>query len=263
MRSTAVRRTLGSLVLAAAIAGCDLPRLSAPETFAWGAQPISFSPPVGWSRSAHLEGGLRGVRFVKERSVGQAIVVAEDYLVGDRDRRAALEELLERFDRYDDRELRRALSLARCRTDDPLSPREAEVATEVNAALDRALVAHFADQPEAARAEIAAALAAARGLKLSLGDVLERVAFRPEGHEEPEAVRVLARRQVVVGGEPAAAVDYTRRLPNRLYRGREVYLMRDNHLFIATLFGISESRPLFDRLVASIAFPPRATRARS
>jgi len=50
------------------------PTLSPPETFDWIGEPISFStPPDGWRREGETGGGVKGVRFVKERSVGEAI----------------------------------------------------------------------------------------------------------------------------------------------------------------------------------------------
>jgi len=45
---------------------------------AWSERAVSFNPPpVGWRREGELSGGVRGVRFVKERSVGEAITIGE------------------------------------------------------------------------------------------------------------------------------------------------------------------------------------------
>ena len=183
--------------------------------------------------------------------------VAEYYLVGDRDRRFALETLLDRFDSFDDYRLRWEIQIAHCRIDDPLSPAEARVAAEVNEALDRASLSQIRGEPEAARAEIAEALARSRPLKLSLDDVLDRVVFRPARRQEPERYRLLGQRSTQVAGLPAVAVDFTLRSPERPYWGREVYFMKDNHLFVAGYQGSQGNLGLFDRVVATISFPPR------
>jgi hypothetical protein len=255
----AVRRTrpLGpisvTVAIFLAISGCT-PRLPPAETFEWGAQPISFSPPpAGWERTGEGGAGFRGARFVRK---WEAMSVAEYYLVGDRDRRADLEDLLDRFDAFDDRGLRRALQLAHWRTDNPLSAAESTVAAQVNEALDRATLSHIRGEPErAARADVAAALAASKRLKLSLTDVLDRVLFRPERRQEPWRYRLLGQRDTEMAGLPATVVDFTLQTPERPYRGREVYVLENNHLFVASYQGSPRNLALFDRIVATISFP--------
>ena len=146
---------------------------------------------VGMAARWPRVGGLRGSWFLKR---WEGMGVAEYYLVGDRDRRFALETLLDRFDSFDDYRLRWEIQIAHCRIDDPLSPAEARVAAEVNEALDRASLSQIRGEPEAARAEIAEALARSRRLKLSLDDVLDRVVFRPARRQEPERYRLLGQR---------------------------------------------------------------------
>src|SRR6185295_9938879 len=68
------------ILTAALVAACDsgplAPAPSQPETFDWAGQQISLAPPpAGWRREGQSSGGIRGARFVKERSVGEAIGV--------------------------------------------------------------------------------------------------------------------------------------------------------------------------------------------
>jgi hypothetical protein len=241
-----------------AVVGCGAPTLEPAERYAWSEQPIAFSaPPPGWRREGDLSGGRRGVRFVKERSVGEASSVAEYYLVGDRDRRATLQELLAKLDTYDDYHLKRALVLAKCRTDEPLNALESQVAERVNGALDRATLACLQDDRAEVQRAVGDALVAAETMRLSLGDVIDRVVFRPDRCQEPRRYKVIARQQTTIAGVPAVTVDYTVQTDERLFPCREVYLVHDNHLYIASFIGLKHNLALFDRVVASITWPPR------
>ena len=243
-----------------ALSGCGGPALGPslgpPETFTWDDQPIAFAPPPPeWRREAYLEGGMRGVRFVKERSGGEAISVADYYVLSDRNRRAALTELQDKLDTYDDRELLHQLSLARWRTDEPMGRSEAEVANAVNASIDRAVTAAIQADRFVVRNEIASALAATSRLSVQLEDVLESVIFKAERHSEPERFHVVSQRHVVIAEHPAERVDYTYQAPERVYYGCETYVVHDSHLFVADYIGTESGAKLFDRVVASIAFP--------
>src|SRR5262245_43036592 len=78
------------------------PQLRPPERFEWSGEPISFSiPPNGWRREGETSGGIKGVRFVKERSVGEAVGVGDYYILADRNRSVYLREILASFDTYD------------------------------------------------------------------------------------------------------------------------------------------------------------------
>jgi hypothetical protein len=248
-----------TLALAAAAllaAGCQ-PTVAPRETFNWSSQPVSLTPPPdGWRREGELSGGIRGVRFIKERSVGEAIGVGDYYALGDRSRSAKLRALLDDFGTYDRRDFARAASLARSRTDDPFSPLESDVAEAVNDKLDLAVLAHFNGDMEGARAEIAGAAAEADRLQFSLGDVLDRVIFSPERRQEPERFTLVGRRDVQIAGAPAVVVDYTFDHDQRLFHGREAYVVHANHLYVATFMGLKENLALFDRVVASTEFPP-------
>src|SRR5215471_4560658 len=121
------------------IAGCSggvLPiaeSLQAPETFRWNVQPITFRPPpTGWRREGENGSGRLGIEFIKTGSVGEAISIGECYWISERDRRAELHQLVQRVLALDEYDLRRALSLARWRTDDTYSANEAATADEVN-----------------------------------------------------------------------------------------------------------------------------------
>ncbi|HKQ56885.1 MAG TPA: hypothetical protein VJY35_03365 [Candidatus Eisenbacteria bacterium] len=248
-------RFLPALAGAIALAGCA-PALRSPETFEWAGRPVAFSPPpADWRREGYNQGGWLGAYFVHERSVGERIMVAEHHVISDRDGRARLAELLERFDALDDRELKEALRRSRYRTEEPLSPLEAEVAAGVNQAIERAMGAEIAGDREGARREIGGAVRESQRLRIVLSDVLERVVFRPDRAQEPERWVGTARRPGVVAGQPAVFVDYRFRGPERVLRCRDAYFVRDNHVFIASYLGLEKNLPVFDRVVESIRFP--------
>jgi len=239
------------------LCGCGAPELGAPETFHWAEQPIMFRPPpAGWRREGDLSGGRRGVRFVKEHSVGEAISVDEYYPVGDRDRRAELHQLGRRVEALNEWELRRALSRARWRTDDTFSASEATTAAAVNASIDRAMEALSRGDRVGVQREVQAAQIAAADLHVTLDQVVGRVEFRPEGHPEPKRYRVIERTRITLANLPARRVDYEVRTPEGLRRCSEVYVMRHNHLFIASYIGLASHLALYERVISSIVFPP-------
>jgi len=235
------------------------PSLSPPETFDWIGERIAFSiPPAGWRREGETSGGVKGVRFVKERSVGEAIGLGDYYILADRNRSAYLEEMLDNFDSYDagfawDRALRKTYA----HTDTPFTPRESEIAAAVNRAVSQADAAFRNRDRVAAKAHLEAALAESQKLEFSLDDVIERVEFTPERQQEPEKYRLTGRREAVIAGEPAVIVDYTVTVPERArtYVAREAYVVHDSHLFVCTFIGLQETLAVFDAMIASIEFP--------
>jgi len=247
---------------AAVIGGCSS-AVAPAETFDWRGKSITFAPPPpAWRREGINEGGMLGVYFVLTGSVGERIFVADHYIIADRDRRAALDELLERLndvgdpDDLDHRELAHAISLARWRTEDPLSPLEADIAREGNYRLDRASLAVFNEgRPEVHR-QLVAAREEAERMHLELKDVLDRVKFKAKGHHEPVEWKVVSEGPATVAGVPAWRVDYTWQSTKRLYYGRELYFVSDNHVFTASFHGLEQNLLLFDRIAASITFPP-------
>jgi hypothetical protein len=244
------------ILTAALVAACDsAPALSPPETFDWAGQHISLAPPsAGWRREGQSSGGIRGVRFVKERSVGEAIGIGDYYLLANRLRRARLQEIIDTFETFDRRDFEKALRQAYAHTDSPFSPLEADVASDINAALGRAATAFRMNDRDGARTELRVALGAAERLGFRLGDVLDAVVFAPERREEPQRWSVVGRREATIGGEPAVIVDYTFQTPERKLYGREAYVVHDSHLFVATFLGLEENLRVFDRVVESIRF---------
>ena len=244
------------LVVAACDSGPLGPAAAPRETFDWAGLPISVEPPpYGWRREGETSGGVKGARFVKERSVGEAIGVGDYHRVASRMRRATLQEIVDTFDTYDRPGFQNALRRAYAQTDSPFTPLEAEVAEEINAALGRASVAFATGDRDVAQDELGAALVAAERLRFTLVDVIEAVEFTPERRQEPHRWLVLDRRDTTIGGEPAVVVDYTFDGPDRQLYGREAYVVRDDHLFVVTFLGLRETLPVFDRVVQSIQFP--------
>lgn len=226
------------------------------ETFDWRGRPITFAPPPSDWRREGINSGMLGVYFVLTGSVGERILLADHYLVSDRDRSAALGDLLGKMDDLDDRELAQQISLARWRTEDPISSLEAGIARECNYNLDQATLAVFAESRSDVRRYIQGARNEAGRLHITLADVLPRMKFDPAKHREGEW-KITSEGPAVVAGLPAYRVDYTWRSPEqRLYHGRELYFVADNHPFTASFHGLQRNLPLFDRIVDSIALPP-------
>ena len=239
------------------------PVLQPRETFDWTGERISFSmPPTGWRREGETSGGIKGARFVKERSVGEAIGLGDYYVLADRNRSSHIRDILARFDTFDqgfawDRALRDAYAY----TDTPFSALETEIAGRVNNEVGEAKVAWRNSDRDAAKAHLETALAEASRLSFSLGDVIARVEFKPEGRQNPEYYQMLGRRETTIAGEPAVVVDYTVKVPERpqTYSAREAYFVHNSHMFVCTFIGLQESLAVFDAILASIEFPSRTT----
>jgi len=235
------------------------PKLQPAESFDWSGEKISFSiPPAGWRREGETSGGIKGARFVKERSVGEAIGLGDYYILANRNRSSHIRDILAKFDTFDygfawDKALREAWAY----TDTPFSPLESEIAERVNDEVSQAGAAYRNRDRDNAKAHLEAALAEASRLHFSLSEVIARVEFKPERRQNPEYYQMLGRRETLVAGEPAVVVDYTVKVPERpqTYSAREVYFVHNSHLFIGTFIGLQESLAVFDAILASIAFP--------
>ena len=235
------------------------PKLQPPETFDWSGQKISLSmPPVGWRREGETSGGIKGIRFVKERSVGEGIGVGDYYILADRNRSSHIREILAKFDTFDygfawDKALREAWAY----TDTPFSGLETEIAERVNSEVAQAGAAYRNRDRESAKAHLEAALAESSRLHFSFDEVISRVEFKPESKQNPEYYKMLGRRETMIAGEPAVVVDYTVKVPERphTYAAREAYFMHDSHMFICTFIGLQESLAVFEAMLASIEFP--------
>jgi hypothetical protein len=249
-----------ALAVVSALAGCARERPLPPaETFDWCGKAVSFPPPPeGWRREGTNDGGWKGVYFVLTGSVGERIGVADHRLIAERDRRGPLRKLLADLEPLDRRDAVRAISIARWRTDDPLSDLEAAIVRDGNVALDRAMTAVLQDDRRSARYELEDAIRHADRMELRLEDVIPRVKFRAEGHTVPGTWTVTAERDTFVAGVPALMVDYTWQSPERLYHGREFYFVSDHHVFMANFHGLEEHLGLFGRIVSAIALPDSA-----
>jgi hypothetical protein len=246
-------------VLYAVLLGCSGGKetvLAPREEFYWTEQAVAFSPPPdGWRREGELSGGVRGIRFVKERSVGEAITIGEFVHVAERFRTEELQELLDGFDDMEWREFSQGMQKARMRVGSPYSDLEASVAEEVNEALTRAASAFASRDRETAKQEVEAALAAAGKLEYTLEDVLETVAMENLRRQERRHVDRFREREMEVGGEPAAAVEWSFEHSNRTYQRREIFFVHNSHLFVARFIGLEATVPLFDRVVRTVEFP--------
>ena len=236
----------------------ETPKLQPAETFDWTGEKISFSmPPIGWRREGETSGGIKGIRFVKERSVGEGIGIGDYYILADRNRSSHIREILDKFDTFDygfawDKALRTAYAY----TDTPFSPLETEIAERVNNEVSQAGMAYRHRYRDAARAHLEAALAESSRLHFSLDEVIARVEFKPERRENPEWYQMLGRRETAIAGERTVVVDYTVKVPERqmTYSAREAYFVHNSHLFICTFIGLQESLAVFDAILASIEF---------
>ena len=246
------------IVIACAIAGaCRTEEPLAPrEVFHWTSQAVSFAPPpAGWRREGELSGGVRGVRFVKEYSVGEAITVGEFHRIAERDRTAAIQELIDKFDTMDRYRFLRDSQLAQSRTDNVYSEHERRVAEEVNDALSRSRTWYLNGDLKMARGELENALAAARRFRLTLDDVLEKAAIEPLRQQEAAHFASFDRRDVQVAGEPAVSFAWTFEHSGRSYERREVFVAHRSHLYVARFIGLEKTLPIFERVLSSIEFP--------
>ena len=229
----------------------------APQTFNFAAQPVVFlPPPAGWEPEGELSGGIRGVRYVKRNSVGEAIGVGNYYKVSSRLRRDEIARLRTVNTDRESAEFDHAVRAAWCQTAEPYSDLEAEVATNVNAALSRAVQARKQRDDENVRAELRTAQQEADRLHFKFDDVIERALFRPESSSDPSRYRFVGRRDSTIGGERAVVLDYTLELPEGRRYLRKAYVMYNDHLFVAEFIGLQASLAVFDDVVAGISFPP-------
>jgi hypothetical protein len=203
-------------------------------------------------------GGIKGIRFVNEQSVGEGIGVGDYYILADRNRSAYLREILANFDSYDigfawDKALRKTYA----HTDAPFTALEAEIAASINNEVGQAGTAFRDRHRAAAKSHLEAALAEAQRLQFSLAEVIDRVELKPERRLQPEMYTLTGRRETMIAGQPAVIVDYRVKVPERMdpYAAREAYFVHNSHLFICTFIGLQETLPVFDAIVASIAFP--------
>jgi hypothetical protein len=255
-----MRDLAGGLFLFALIvaAGCS-PQPARPgpaETFHWVAQPIAFSPPrAGWQRQGDNGGGLLGVRFILTGGGGQCISVYAHRQLAERDMREAIARLIARRDSLSPREFLHELSLARPRTEDPISPRESATSQAINDAIDRATRDALEDQPGFVAADLDAALRAASSYEPTLAELLPHIRLRPERMQEPFRWRIACERDTTLAGHPAFASDDTLITPERPLLYREIFWVVNGCAFKAVYQGTDRNLRTFAQVVDSIRFP--------
>lgn len=233
------------------------PPLPAAEVFAWGGQPISFSPPPeGWRREKEQSGGLRGARFVLTGSVGERIHVAEHYHLDERDRCLQIQALADGYDERSDHDFRNDLNRARLYAPEPINGSEAQYASEANESLQSALDARARKDGADARRWLERAREEAGRIVFTLDDVVDRVGFTAEGFPPGPRFEIGELELTSVAGASAYALDYEMADRGRDYVGREYYLVKNNRLFVASFQGLEENLDLFEDIVDSISFPP-------
>ena len=118
-------------LMAALVLGCSKPATPSQQpsqpsaqTFNFAAQPIAFVPPSApWEAEGEQSGGLRGVRYVKRQSVGEAIGVANYHDVSRRLRHDEIGRLRTVNSDYESAEFDHAVRQAWCYTDNPYTDR--------------------------------------------------------------------------------------------------------------------------------------------
>ena len=232
-----------------------------PETFVWDDQPLAFSPPpLGWVNEREQSGGLMGVRYVKHRSVGERIHVAEYTAVGKKDRCSELEAMLRELDELDDRQFQRRLQRARPYARHPINTSETKAAERAHEKLDAARDAFRAGRLDTVRDRLADAIWDLQWVSYTLDEVVGPAVFTGKGFKGIGQVEISEPVRGEVAGEPSLSLDYTllAHRGGRLYHGREVYVAHNNRLFVASFQGLEENLPLFDALVSTIRFPAGA-----
>ncbi|HEU4940147.1 MAG TPA: hypothetical protein VFT97_00870 [Candidatus Eisenbacteria bacterium] len=256
--------TWRSFVALLLLAGCSAEEpLLPPETFHWVAQPIVFAPPPpAWRREGDNGGGMLGVRFVLTGGGGQCLEIAAHRGIAERDRRVAISRLIARRDSLGRNEFLKEVSLARARTDAPLSEREAEAAQTINSALDRATSEYLEGRSGYVTAALYEALAAAHSYGPTLDDVRWTLRLRPDQMQEPDRWRIGRERDTTLAGHPAFAGDDTLITDERPLLYHEIIWVVNRCAFKATYQGTKENLETFQRVVASVQFPAGADSAR-
>lgn len=224
----------------------------------WGSQPIAVSPPPDdWRRDRAQSGGLRGVRFIKSRSFGEEIRIAEHYALDDRLRCSEQMELLETLDDMDRREFARGIQRARLYVPEPINMFEERSAENANEFLDAARDAFQRDDARGARRALRSAIDSARSIRYNLSEVIDRVMFDSASYDSFGTVETMPPESGFVGGVPAISVDYTldSDANGHLYYGRQVYVLENNRLFVLTFHGLRHNLALFEAMIDTVTFP--------
>ena len=204
---------------------------------------------------------MLGVRFILTGGGGQCISLGAYTSLAERDRQAAIARLLGRRDSLEQRAFLHEVALARARTEDPLSDREAGVSLAINEALDRAVSDRLAEQPGFVATDLQDAFRAASSYEMTLPEILPRLRLRPELMQEPKRWRLGYQRDTMIAGQPAFASDDTLITPERPLLYHEVFWVVRGCAFKATYQGTPANLPLFQRMLESVRFlePPHAS----
>ena len=255
-RDLRMTRLLVLSLVAATSCGPPTAKLAPVETFHWVSQPVAFSPPPArWERQGDNGGGLLGVRFILRGGGGQCISVYAHRQLAERDRKQAIARLIARRDSLSRREFLDELSLARARTDDPISPRESATASAINDALDRATRDLLDEQPGSVAADLDAARRAAGAYEPTLAELLPAIRLDPSRMQEPSRWRIGVERDTTLAGHPAFASADTLVTPDRPLLYHEVFWVVNGCAFKAVYQGTPENLRAFARVVESIRFP--------
>lgn len=260
------------LGLCMALAGCDAledagvggdaapPDSVGPEeSFNWGGQPISFTPPgEGWERSREQSGGQEGIAFVKSGGMGTGISVVEMFAVGNRDRCAALKELrdaeIKEMTKHD---VQRALQNMALFTTPLYYPGERELAKRANASIASARYAYGIKDYNRVRTALSNALGYAAKIRYSLDhcqELIEKDVTERKGRDQAVVTELVPK---AVGGLPALTFDYSfyEDWRKTTFHGREVYVVANNRLFKVSTIGLDPGFEFFETVVGSIGFP--------
>lgn len=230
--------------------------LLAEETFHWIRQPIAFAPPPArWYRDGDNGDGKLGVRFILRDGGGQCISIAGYRKFAERDRSADLKRLAGRIDSLSQHEFLHEVSLARARTDDPLSEGDANAALAVNAALDRATSHYLEDSRGFVAADLEEAVRAATSYQPTLAELLPKMRLHPEARQDPAYWRLGHERDTTWAGQAAFASDDTLVLPEQTLLYHQVFWVVNGCAFEAIFQGKEENLETFHRVVDSIRFP--------
>ncbi len=254
-----------ALIFFMVLAGCqDTTRqdveLPLPEVFTWTTgQPISFSPPPDtWNGSRYQNGGAEGVSYVLAGSKGEQIFVAERFFLGRRDRCVKLKEILENMQDYDRSSFRRAIGKARLFAPEPYNAHEKRTVNDVNEILDRASEAFLRADTTTARLELEWALEQASTIQYTVEETVDEVLFTREKNSVYPALQVDEPVLGEVDGEPALVVGFTFQGHGTPMVGRRVYAVKNNRMFEFGFQGLQENLALFEKVLASVTFPPGA-----
>lgn len=229
------------------------------ETFNWGGQPITFSPPgEGWERSRDQNGGQEGIAFTKTKGKGTGISIVEVFALGNRDKCAEFEKLRDdQFETWKQAKFLTELQRADLFISPVLYENELGVAKAANANLDIAKKAYMAKNHQGTRDAITQALNLATNIVYTLDHVNDRVTKEQESKKEYPKSEVSDLAATSVGDFPATAFDYKFYEDWRKtdFNGRQVFVVVNNRLFKAAYIGLEGDLGLFDSVVSSIAFP--------